>query len=347
MFFKKMSKGVNNLKFFEAKDYNDCLDLKETQIAIKLLKDSFEAFLSSELHLMRVSAPLFVTTDTGLNDNLSGSEDAVTFTSKDVDGKTVEIVHSLAKWKRQALADYGLLVGEGIYTDMNAIRKDEDLDNTHSIYVDQWDWELIITKEERNVEFLKTVVNKIYTAFRRIQDLVTRRYPWLPATLPEEITFITALELEELYPKLTPDEREHEITKKHKAVFILGIGDKLKNGQPHGSRAPDYDDWTLNGDILFWYDQLDMALELSSMGIRVDETRLIEQINRSDSNERLKLDYHQKLLNGELPYTIGGGIGQSRLCMYFLNKVHIGQVQAGLWDDETKQICKEKGIQLL
>ena len=335
------------MKFFEAKDYNDCLDLKETQIAIKLLKDSFEAFLASELHLMRVSAPLFVTTDTGLNDNLNGLEHAVTFTSKDVGDKTVEIVHSLAKWKRQALADYGLLVGEGIYTDMNAIRKDEDLDNTHSIYVDQWDWELIINEEDRHIEFLKHIVRKIYTAFRRIQDLVTRRYPWLPATLPEEITFITSQALEDLYPTLTPDEREHEITKLHKAVFIISIGSKLKSGNSHGDRAPDYDDWNLNGDILFWFDQLDMALELSSMGIRVDKKALLAQIEARDAQERLELDYHQKLLNDKLPYTIGGGIGQSRLCMYFLNKIHIGQVQAGLWDEETKKICKEKGIQLL
>ncbi|MCL2560137.1 MAG: aspartate--ammonia ligase [Turicibacter sp.] len=335
------------MKFFEAKDYNDCLDLKETQVAIKLLKDSFEAFLSSELHLMRVSAPLFVTTDTGLNDNLNGLEDAVTFTSKDVGDKTVEIVHSLAKWKRQALADYGLLVGEGIYTDMNAIRKDEDLDNTHSIYVDQWDWELIINQEDRNVAFLKGIVRKIYTSFRRIQDLVTRRYPWLPATLPEDITFITSQELEDLYPDLAPDAREHEITKLHKAVFVIGVGGKLKSGVKHDTRAPDYDDWELNGDILFWFDQLDMALELSSMGIRVDEKALLAQIKEKDAEDRLELAYHQKLLAGELPYTIGGGIGQSRLCMYFLNKVHIGQVQAGLWDDATKKICKEKGIQLL
>ena len=335
------------MKFFEAKDYNDCLDLKETQVAIKLLKDSFEAFLSSELHLMRVSAPLFVTTDSGLNDDLNGLEDAVTFTSKDVGDKTVEIVHSLAKWKRQALADYGLLIGEGIYTDMNAIRKDEDLDNTHSIYVDQWDWELIINKDDRNIKFLKNIVRKIYTVFRRIQDLVVRRYPWLPATLPEEITFVTTQELEDEYPNLTLEEREHEIAKKHKAVFIIGVGGKLKSGIPHDTRAPDYDEWELNGDIIFWFDQLDMALELSSMGIRVDEKALLAQIKEKNAEERLELDYHKKLLAGELPYTIGGGIGQSRLCMYFLNKAHIGQVQAGLWDDETKRICKEKGIQLL
>jgi len=294
-----------------------------------------------------VSAPLFVTTDTGLNDNLNGLEHAVTFTSKDVGDKTVEIVHSLAKWKRQALANYGLLIGEGIYTDMNAIRKDEDLDNTHSIYVDQWDWELIISKEDRHLEFLKNVVRKIYTAFRRIQDLVTRRYPWLPATLPEEIMFFTSQELEDLYPDLTPEAREEKITKKHKAVFIIGVGGKLASGKPHDYRAPDYDDWALNGDILFWFDQLDMALELSSMGIRVDEEALLAQIKERGAEARLELDYHKKLLAGELPYTIGGGIGQSRLCMYFLNKVHIGQVQAGLWDEETKQICREKGIQLL
>lgn len=335
------------MKFLEAKDYDDCLDLKETQIAIKLLKDSFEAFLSSELHLMRVSAPLFVTTDTGLNDNLSGSENAVTFTSKDVGEKQVEIVHSLAKWKRQALADYGLLVGEGIYTDMNAIRKDEDLDNTHSIYVDQWDWELIISESDRHVEFLKQVVRKIYTAFRRIQDLVTRRYPWLPANLPEEITFVTAKELESMYPDLTPEEREHVFTKKHLAVFIIGIGEPLADGKPHGSRAPDYDDWQLNGDIIFWYDQLDTALELSSMGIRVDKIALQRQIKALNAGDRMGLTYHQALMNDQLPLTIGGGIGQSRLCMYFLNKVHIGQVQAGLWDEKTKEICKEKGIQLL
>ena len=335
------------MKFFEAKDYNDCLDLRETQIAIKLLKDSFEAFLSSELHLMRVSAPLFVTTDTGLNDNLNGLEHAVTFTSKDLSDKTVEIVHSLAKWKRQALADYGLLIGEGIYTDMNAIRKDENLDNTHSIYVDQWDWELIINKEDRNIDFLKNIVRKIYTVFRRIQDLIIRRYPWLPATLPEEITFITAQELEDLYPDLTPEEREYEVTKKHKAVFIIGVGGKLRSGIPHGTRAPDYDDWELNGDIIFWFDQLDMALELSSMGIRVDEKALLSQIKTRKKEEKLELEYHKKLLAKKLPYTIGGGIGQSRLCMYFLNKVHIGQVQAGLWDEKTKKMCKEKGIQLL
>jgi len=335
------------MQFIEAKDYNDCLDLRETQVAIKLLKDSFEAFLSSELHLMRVSAPLFVTTDTGLNDNLNGLEHAVTFTSKDVVGKTVEIVHSLAKWKRQALADYGLHSGEGLYTDMNAIRKDEELDNTHSIYVDQWDWELIITENDRTIDFLKQTVKKIYRAFRRIQDLVTRRYPWLPQNLPNEITFFTTKELEQLYPDLTPEEREHAITKKYKAVFIIGIGHDLTNGQPHGTRAPDYDDWNLNGDILFWYDQLDIALELSSMGIRVDKESLLSQMSKKDVQDRLHLEYHQLLVNDKLPLTIGGGIGQSRLCMFFLNKVHIGQVQAGLWDDETKEICRSKGIQLL
>ncbi|MCL2016532.1 MAG: aspartate--ammonia ligase [Defluviitaleaceae bacterium] len=335
------------MTFFEANDYNNYMTLKETQIAIKLLKDSFEAFLSSELHLMRVTAPLFVTADTGLNDNLNGCEQAVQFNSKEIPQKTVEVVHSLAKWKRQALAEYQLLVGEGIYTDMNAIRKDEELDNTHSIYVDQWDWELIIAEKDRNISFLQEIVCKIYESFKRIQDLAVRRYPWLPATLPENITFISSQELENRYPTLTPKQREHAITKQHKAVFVTGIGGDLNSGTPHDLRAPDYDDWQLNGDILFWFDQLNMPLELSSMGIRVDKKALLAQLQAKNATDRLTLNYHKKLLADKLPATIGGGIGQSRLCMYFLNKVHIGQVQAGLWDDKTKQICQQKGIQLL
>ncbi|MCL1989239.1 MAG: aspartate--ammonia ligase [Firmicutes bacterium] len=329
------------MNFFEAQDYTSYMNLKETQIAIKLLKDSFEAFLSSELNLMRVTAPLFVTVDTGLNDNLNGIEQAVNFTSQEIPNKTVEVVHSLAKWKRQALADYQLLPGEGLYTDMNAIRKDETLDNLHSIYVDQWDWELIIEEKDRNIDFLQNTVRKIYQSFKHIQDLAVRRYPWLPATLPADITFISSQNLENKYPNLTPKQREHEITKQHKAVFIMGIGETLQSGSPHDLRAPDYDDWQLNGDIIFWFEQLNMPMEVSSMGIRVDKNALNRQLKSQ------KLDYHNKLLSGELPLTIGGGIGQSRLCMYFLNKIHIGQVQASLWDDKTKQICKEKGIRLL
>ena len=335
------------MKFFEAKNETTQLNLKETQVAIKWLKDHFEKSLASELNLIRVSAPLFVMKETGLNDDLNGVEGAVSFTSKEIGGKTIEIVHSLAKWKRQALFDYNFSVGEGLYTDMNAIRKDEELDNTHSMYVDQWDWELVISKADRQMDYLKQTVRKIYAVIKRTQDFIVDKYPQLPASLPDDITFITTQQLEDLYPDLSPLAREEAITKKHRAVFLIGIGGQLKSGKPHDGRSPDYDDWTLNGDILVWYDQLNMAFELSSMGIRVDEVALRAQLKEKNAADRLLLDYHRKVDTGELPYTIGGGIGQSRLCMFFLNKIHIGQVQASLWDDETKAICRERGIRLL
>lgn len=334
-------------KFLKTNDYQNYLSLKETQEGIKLLKDSFEEFLSSELSLTRVSAPLFVLTKSGLNDNLNGVEIPVSFNIPDIKEERAEIVHSLAKWKRIALKKYEFIAGEGLYTDMNAIRKDEELDNIHSIYVDQWDWEMIITKEERNVEKLKNIVNKAYNAFKRTEQLVIKRFPKLIPQLPEQIFFITTQELEDMYPTYTPKQREDEIAKKYKAIFIMQVGKFLKSGSKHDNRAPDYDDWELNGDILFWSTVLNQAIELSSMGIRVDEKSLKKQLEINKCEDRLNLDYHKKLMNGELPYTIGGGIGQSRLCMYFLQKAHIGEVQASLWDIDTIEACKKNKIVLL
>ncbi len=330
--------------------YESKLDLVETEVAIKLIKDTFERRLAESLRLTRVSAPLFVDANTGLNDNLNGTERPVAFDVPDIHEEDVEIVHSLAKWKRNALYRYHFDVLEGLYTDMNAIRRDEELDNLHSVYVDQWDWELIISKEDRCEEFLQYVVNKIYNVLLEIEFFMHRHYPQLENSedrLPKAIQFITSQELEDMYPDLTPKQREKEITKKYKAVFISKIGGKLKSGQVHDGRAPDYDDWSLNGDILVWYPLLDTALEISSMGIRVDATSLHNQLIEANALDREQLPFHQDILNNVLPLTIGGGIGQSRLCMYFLKKAHIGEVQASLWDEETRAICEEHNIHLL
>ncbi len=329
------------------KGYKSYLNVKDTEIAIKLIKDYFERGLAKELNLIRVSAPLFVRPESGLNDDLNGVERPVSFAVKGIGNKKVEIVHSLAKWKRKALYKYGFNMGEGLYTDMDAIRRDEDLDNLHSIYVDQWDWEKIISKEERNLDTLKNIVRKIYRVFKDTEEYLYQVYPCFEPFLPEEISFISAQELEDLYPQNTPEERENLIAKKHGAVFIIGIGHKLNSGASHDGRAPDYDDWSLNGDIIFWYPVLDVALELSSMGIRVDEIVLEKQLQLADCTQRKELKYHQMILNKELPYTIGGGIGQSRICMFFLRKAHIGEVQATIWSEDIIHACQEANISLL
>ena len=326
--------------------YKSSLGVIQTQQAIKDLKDYFEQRLSEELKLTRVSSPLFVLPETGTNDNLNGVEKAVNFNVPNIN-KNVEIVQSLAKWKRVALKKYGFETGRGIYTDMNAIRKDEELDNIHSIYVDQWDWELIIDKEERNKVKLKEVVKKIYKVFKETEEHVHEIYPEIKKILPKEITFITSQELLDMYPDLSPKEREDKIVRDKGAVFLMQIGKILDNGDKHDGRSPDYDDWELNGDILFYNPVLDNAIELSSMGIRVDEESLKYQLDVANCNDRKELDYHKSLLNGELPYTIGGGIGQSRICMYFLNKAHIGEVLVGVWLDDMIRKCSQSGIHLL
>ncbi len=327
--------------------YRPILGIRETEVAIKQLKDFFEGSLAKELNLTRVSAPLFVQRETGLNDNLNGVERPVAFDVKGVDGSEVEIVHSLAKWKRLALQRYGFCKGEGLYTDMNAIRRDEDLDNIHSIYVDQWDWERVLLKEERTTDTLKGIVNKIYRVFKETEDFVSKIHAGFEKFLPQDIYFITTQELEDRFPTLTPKEREDAIAKEKGAVFIMQIGDLLASGTKHDGRAPDYDDWTLNGDIIFWYPVLGIALELSSMGIRVDEDALERQLVASNTEEKRELAFHKMLLEKKLPYTIGGGIGQSRICMFFLQKAHIGEVQASIWSQEMITVCEEAGIPLL
>ncbi len=326
--------------------YKATLGMYDTQTAIGLLKRTFEERLCLALNLKRVSAPLFVDPTTGLNDDLSGVERPVRFDLK-ATGKDAVVVHSLAKWKRMALAAYGFSAGEGLYTDMNAIRRDEDMDNLHSVYTDQWDWEKIITRETRNEDYLKKVVQGIVGAICDTLDFLKCRYPQIEVELTRTVSFITAQELEDLYPTLSAKERENAYAKAHKTVFIMQIGDKLKSGKPHDSRAPDYDDWTLNGDILFWDDVLGCAMEISSMGIRVDEKALDEQLKKAGADNRRTLPFHAALLKGELPLTIGGGIGQSRLSMLLLGKAHIGEVQVSLWDEETKNACKKAGIVLL
>ena len=333
-------------KVIVPKGYQAALGMYDTQTAIGLLKRTFEERLCLALNLKRVSAPLFVDPDTGLNDDLSGVERPVLFDLKET-GKQAVVVHSLAKWKRMALAAYGFSAGEGLYTDMNAIRRDEDMDNLHSVYTDQWDWEKIITADTRNLAYLKNVVQGIVGAICDTLDFLKCRYPQLSVELVRTVTFITSQELENLYPNLTSKERENAFVKEHKTVFIMQIGDKLASGKPHDSRAPDYDDWTLNGDILFWDDVLDCAMEISSMGIRVDEKALDEQLKKAGADERRSLPFHKALLAGELPLTMGGGIGQSRLSMLLLGKAHIGEVQVSLWDDETRRVCAENGIVLL
>ncbi|MGH4137597.1 aspartate--ammonia ligase [Clostridium sp.] len=327
--------------------YKPLLGLKETEIAIKQVKDYFESRLAKELTLTRVSAPLFVKSDTGINDNLNGIERVVSFDMKALGETSIEIVNSLAKWKRMALYRYGFEVGEGLYTDMNAIRRDEDLDNLHSIYVDQWDWEKVILKKERTLDKLKEIVTNLYKVFKDTEDQVHKLYPKKEKFLPEEIFFITTQELEDLYPTLTPKEREDAICKERTAVFIMQIGGTLKSGEKHDGRAPDYDDWSLNGDIIFWNPVLERAFELSSMGIRVDEVALRAQLKIAGCEERSSFEFHKLLLEGRLPYTVGGGIGQSRICMYFLNKAHIGEVQASIWTDEMIEDCMNANIILL
>lgn len=327
--------------------YQAVLDIKETEIGIKFVKDFFERELAKQLNLTRVSAPLFVRPETGLNDNLNGVERPVSFGIKEQNDKEVEIVQSLAKWKRQALKRYDFLSGEGLYTDMSAIRRDEDTDNIHSIYVDQWDWEKIIDKNERNIETLKQVVRKVYAALKNTESYIASKYDYIKETLPEEISFMTSQELEDKYPKLTPKERENLVAREKGAIFIMQIGGALTSGERHDGRAPDYDDWNLNGDIIVYYPVLDIALELSSMGIRVDEDSLLKQLNISGCMDRAELPFQKALLNKELPYTIGGGIGQSRICMFYLRKAHIGEVQSSIWPLEVMEEADRKELHLL
>lgn len=327
--------------------YVSHLDIRETEIAIKYVKDYFERELANQLNLTRVSAPLFVAPESGLNDTLNGVERPVRFGVKEQADHEVEIVHSLAKWKRMALKRYGFHQGEGLYTDMNAIRRDEDTDNLHSIFVDQWDWEKIISKEERNFDTLKETVRRVYDALRYTENYMSEKYGYIKPMLPQEIYFLTSQELEDMYPDKTPKEREYAIAKLKGAVFLMQIGGVLASGAPHDGRAPDYDDWSLNGDILVYYPVLDIALELSSMGIRVDEETLLKQLEIRDCMDRVELPFQKSLLGGELPYTIGGGIGQSRICMFFLRKAHVGEVQSSIWPNGIVEACEEKGIWLL
>jgi len=333
-------------KLVVPKDYRSTLSLYETQTAIGTIKRQFEDSLSLVLNLKRVSAPLFVDPKTGLNDNLSGVERPVEF---DIKGTqlTAQIVQSLAKWKRMALHKYGFPVGEGLYTDMNAVRRDDDMDNTHSIYVDQWDWEKVIDKANRTEDYLWQTVIAIVSATCDTADTIKEQFPALTVNLSREVKFITTQQLEDLYPALSPKERENRFLKEHKTVFIMQIGDLLKSGNKHDGRAPDYDDWTLNGDIMFWNDVLENALEISSMGIRVDEKSLDTQLTKANCDDRRKLPFHEMLLAGKLPLTMGGGIGQSRLCMLLLQKAHVGEVQVSIWDEETLTGCKAAGINLL
>ncbi|HIV16643.1 MAG TPA: aspartate--ammonia ligase [Candidatus Alectryocaccobium stercorigallinarum] len=329
------------------KNYDPHLTVRETQSAIKYIRDSFQKELEREMHLERISAPLFVTAKSGLNDDLNGIERKVSFDIKSVPGETAEVVQSLAKWKRMALMRYGFEPGEGLYTNMNAIRRDEELDNLHSCYVDQWDWELVINKEERTREMLEKVVRHIFKIIKHMEHEVWYKYPQAVAKLPDDIYFFTSEELLQKYPDCDPKERENRICKEYGCVFIMQIGDKLSDGKPHDGRAPDYDDWQLNGDILFWFPPLDRALEISSMGIRVDERSLKEQLDKAGCPERASLPFHKMLLAGKLPYTIGGGIGQSRLCMLLLNRAHVGEVQASIWPEDMVEKCKEHNMILL
>ncbi|MCF0131880.1 MAG: aspartate--ammonia ligase [Pseudobutyrivibrio sp.] len=327
--------------------YKSALNLKETQIAIKKVKDFFQAQLTAELNLHRVTAPLFVLPESGLNDNLNGVERPVAFGIKEQADKEAEVVHSLAKWKRMALGRYGFNVGEGLYTDMNAIRRDEDTDNIHSIYVDQWDWERVINKTDRNEEFLKSIVKSVYSALRITEKYVANNYDYVECILPEEIHFITTQELEDRWPNLDNHQREYEAAKEYGAIFLMKIGDLLKSGEKHDGRAPDYDDWQLNGDIIVYYPVNDISLELSSMGIRVDEDSIISQLKKAGCEERAELPFQKAIINKQLPYTIGGGIGQSRICMFFLRKCHIGEVQSSLWPEEDIAKANAAGVTIL
>jgi aspartate--ammonia ligase len=343
-------------KLIKPKNYKAELDLKQTEQGIKLIKDFFQQNLSTELRLRRVTAPLFVLKGLGINDDLNGVERAVTFPIKDLGDQQAEVVHSLAKWKRLTLSEYKIEPGYGIYTDMNAIRADEELDNLHSLYVDQWDWEAVMAKDERNIEFLKSIVRRIYCTILRTEYLTCETYPQLKPFLPREIHFVHSEELIQMYPGKTPKEREDAIAKKYGAVFIMGIGGKLSDGKKHDGRAPDYDDWTtpnsdgflgLNGDILIWYPILDRSIELSSMGIRVDKEALLRQLALEGKEERKELYFHKRLLEDKLPQSIGGGIGQSRLCMVLLHKAHVGEIQASIWPEEQRQECKKYGMYLI
>lgn len=329
------------------KSYDPKLSVKETQQAIRYIRETFQTEFGKELNLSRLSAPMFVTKGSGLNDNLNGVEKPVSFTMQDLPDETIEIVHSLAKWKRVALKRYGFDMHTGLYTNMNAIRKDEDLDNLHSAYVDQWDWEKVIAKDERSIDTLKATVKTIFKVIKHMEHEVWYKFPKAVHHLPDEIHFITTQELEDLYPDKTPKEREDAITKKYGAVFLMQIGGALHSGKRHDGRAPDYDDWQLNGDILFWYEPLQLALEVSSMGIRVDADSLAKQLKIADAEDRLQYPYHQAILHDELPFTIGGGIGQSRLCMLLLGKAHVGEVQAALWPQAMIDKCEANGIHLL
>lgn len=328
-------------------NYDPHMTVRETQKAIKYIRDTFQREFGKEMNLERISAPLFVEKSSGLNDNLNGVERPVQFDVAGIPGETVEVVHSLAKWKRMALYRYNFHPGKGILCDMNAIRRDEELDNLHSAYVDQWDWEKIITAEDRNMDYLKNTVTRIVEAICNALDEVKYQYENLHTELCRDITFITSQELEDLYPNLTPKERENAFVKEKKTVFIMQIGDLLKSGERHDGRAPDYDDWKLNGDLLFWHEPLQCALEVSSMGIRVDAKTLDEQLTKAGCDERRNLTFHKMLLNNELPLTIGGGIGQSRICMLLLQKAHVGEVQASIWDEHTLEACEKAGIEIL
>ena len=334
-------------KFIIPKDYHSELNLHDTQIAIKTVKDFFQNLLSQRLNLSRVSAPLFVDPDSGLNDNLNGVERPVTFDIKEQNGREAEVVQSLAKWKRYALKKYGFSYGEGLYTDMNAIRRDEITDNIHSIFVYQWDWEKIIKKDERTIATLMDTVKVVYKCLRKTEKYMAIQYDYIEEILPHDIFFVTTQELADMFPDNTPKEREYYIAKAKGAVCIMQIGDVLENGERHDGRAPDYDDWSLNADIVVYYPVLDIALELSSMGIRVDKKALLSQLKKAGCEDRKDLPFQKAIINEELPYTIGGGIGQSRICMFFLRKAHIGEVQSSLWPEDMIAQCEENGVQLL
>ncbi|MDO5690009.1 MAG: aspartate--ammonia ligase [Tissierellia bacterium] len=334
-------------ELFIPEGYKSSLNVVETQKAIKSIKDFFQKNLAYALNLSRVSAPLFVKKSSGLNDSLNGVERPVSFQTLEEPGSDIEIVHSLAKWKRFALKNYDYQLNTGLYADMNAIRRDEVTDNTHSYYVDQWDWEKVISKEDRTVEYLRDTVERIYRVFTQTDDFITYHYPHYKHFLPKDITFITAQELLELYPDLTPTQRENAFVKEKGAIFVMQIGGNLSNGLPHDGRAPDYDDWELNGDLIIWNPILQSGLEMSSMGIRVSPESLIQQLKATDQMDRLELEYHSLLVNGKLPYTIGGGIGQSRMCMLFMQKAHIGEVQASIWPEPMMRACENAGIHLL
>ena len=335
------------MKLIIPENYDPVLDLRQTQEAIKYIRDTFQKEIGRALQLSRISAPLFVPKSSGLNDNLNGVETPVSFIIPQMPNEEIEVVHSLAKWKRMALKKYGSKMHEGLYTNMNAIRKDEEVDNLHSYYVDQWDWEKIISKEERNEETLKRHVLKIFKVIKHMEHEVWYKYPHAVNRLPDKIHFFTSQELEDRYPDLTPTERETAMCKEYGCIFVMGVGKKLKSGIKHDGRAPDYDDWDLNGDILFWFEPLKCALEISSMGIRVDEDSLVKQLETENCLDRLQLPYHQQIMNKELPYTIGGGIGQSRLCMLLLKKAHVGEVQASIWPQEMIDECSKHNINLL